>query len=248
MKLLTSVYMILFLSLIACVLFFFLIKEILRILSINRTRRDSDRSSAHVCDLLCERFPKATVFRQVYLLKDEAADSGLNTTCDVVYISRGGVLLITVLPDVGVYDNPKVGPWRYRYINTKRETVTLQMQNPFESMAFFSSVVEKLLVSENVLNASVSRAVVFTADTVDYTRDYPECLTVGTLFDYIDSFDRRDHFNKKEYRRVCEAIAACSDYLESVSHKGFATIDKIRIPKASRDVPEKKTDAPSGEA
>ncbi|MBQ9467938.1 MAG: hypothetical protein IJU52_02915 [Clostridia bacterium] len=238
MSVFTSIYTILFLSLAGCVVFFFLVREIIRVLSINRLRKEKGRSAEHICDLLSERFPRSTVNAQVYLLKDEALENGLGTTCDVVYISRGGVLLLTVLPDIGVYDNPKIGPWRYRYINTKKETVTLQMQNPFEIMAFYSSVVEKLLVSENVLNASVTRAVVFTADPVDFTKDYPECLTVGTLFDYIEAFDRRDHFTPKEYSKACEVIAACSAYLEGTSDRGFAPIDKIRIPRASRDIPE----------
>lgn len=238
MSVFTSIYTILFLALVACVIFFFLIREVICVLSINKLRREKGRDAQHVCDLLCERFPRSTVMGQVYFLKDEALESGLSTTCDVVYVSRGGVLLLTVLPDVGVYDNPKIGPWRYRYVNTKKETVTLQMQNPFEVMAFFSSVVEKLLVSENVLNASVTRAVVFTADPVDYTKDYPECLTVGTLFDFLTAFDRRDHFTAREYRRACDVIAACSSYLESSSDRGFAPIDKIRIPRASRDIPE----------
>ena len=231
-------YTILFLALVAVLLFIPLIREIVRVLTINKLRRGKDRSAKHICDLLCERFPASTVYRDVYLLKDDATEEGLNNVCDVVYISRGGVLLLTVLPDLGVYDNPKIGPWRYRYVNTKKETVTIQMANPFENMAFFSSVVEKLLVNENVLNASVSRGVVFSADLVDYTRDYPECLTIGTLFEYIEAFDRRAHFNKKEYRQVCEAIAACSEYLEGTSQNGFAPIEKIRIPKAARTVPE----------
>lgn len=247
MNVFTSPYTILFLSLAGCVVFFFLMKEIVRILSINRQRKEKGRDPEHICDLLSERFPRSTVYGQVYLLRDEALESGLGTTCDVVYISRGGVLLLTVLPDVGVYDNPKIGPWRYRYINTKKETVTIQMQNPFEQMAFFSSVVEKLLVSEKVMNASVTRAAIFTASPVDFTKDYPECLTVGTLFDYIEAFDRRSHFTHREYRKACEAIAACSEYLESTSDKGFAPIDKIRIPRASRDLPEKKNDPLRGD-
>ena len=244
MVFLTSFYTILFFALIDLLIFFFLMKEILRVLTINRLRKDKDRSAKHVCDLLCERFPKSTVYRNVYLLKDDASESGLNNICDVVYISRGGILLLTVLPDIGVYDNPKIGAWRYRFVNTQKETVTLQMANPFENMAFFASVVEKLLISENVMNASVSRAVIFTSDLVDYTKDYQECLTVGTLFDYIEGFDRHAHYNKSEYRKVCEVIAACSDYLEGTSSNGFATIEKIRIPKASRTVPEKSGDTP----
>lgn len=50
-------------------------------------------------------------------------------------------------------------------------------------------MIEKLLLSENVLNPSVSRVVVFSANLVDYTTNYPECLTIATLFDYVDAFN-----------------------------------------------------------
>ena len=147
-------------------------------------------------------------------MKQEAEEGGLSCACDVVYVSRGGVLLLTVLPDTGNYDNPKIGPWRHRYINTRKEVVTLQKTNPFDTMAFFASVTEKLMMAENVLNPSVTRAVVFSADLVDFTTDYPECLTVGTLYDYVEAFNKRRHLNKEEYVKVCQALTACSDYLE----------------------------------
>ena len=103
MSFFTSLYFIFFLALTALVLAFFLLREILKILTIDRTRREKDRSARHVCDLLSERFPEATVYSNVRLLKKEAAERGLRCVCDAVYISRGGVLLLTALPDVGIY-------------------------------------------------------------------------------------------------------------------------------------------------
>lgn len=244
MSFFTSLYFIFFLALTALVLAFFLLREILKILTVDRTRREKDRSARHVCDLLSERFPEATVYSNVRLLKKEAAEHGLRCVCDAVYISRGGVLLLTVLPDVGIYDNPKVGPWRHRYVNAKKETITLQKPNPFDEMAFFGTVVEKLLLSENVLNPSVSRAVVFSANLVDYTTNYPECLTIATLFDYVDAFNRRVHFNRQEYGKAAEAISACSDYLDSMSD--FSGDEDMRFPKATK-LPPKKKPARTGE-
>ncbi len=242
MKFFGSIYFIVFLCLAAGILTFLLLREIIAILSINALRKRKERGAEHICDLLCERFPNATVYRNVYLLKESAAEQGLKCACDVVYISRGGVLLLTVFPDIGVYDNPKIGAWRYRYINTQKETITLQKANPFDRMSFFSSVVEKLLVSENLLNPSVTRAVVFSADLVDYTTDYPECLTVATLFDYVNAFNRRRHFNRSEYHKACEVISACSEYLESHLPEDVKNSkDGISpsVPKAVRKPPEK---------
>lgn len=243
MKFFGSVYFIVFLCLIAAVITFFLIREVLIILSINKLRRRKDRSAEHICDLLCERFPNATIYRNVYLLREEAAEQGLKCACDVVYISRGGVLLLTVFPDVGVYDNPKIGAWRYRYINTQKEVITLQKANPFDRMSFFASVVEKLLLSENLLNPAVSRAAIFSADLVDYTTEYPECLTVATLFDYIEAFNKRSHFTRSEYHKACEVIAACSEYLESRLPETVKTSETAREtkPKAVKKPPEKRS-------
>ena len=240
MSFFTSVYFVIFLCLIGTGLTLLLLREIIRILTINKLRESKNRGASHICDLLCERFPEATVYKNVRFLKEDVTKEGLKCACDVVYISRGGVLLLTVLPDVGTYDNPKIGPWRHRYINTKKETITLQKNNPFDTMAFFSTVAEKLMVSEEVLNPSVTRAVVFSADLVDFTTDYPECLTVGTLFDYVKAFNRRKHFNKTEYAKVCQAISACSDYLEekaTIKNEASDTKPKaIRRPPASEEV------------
>lgn len=240
MKFFTSVYFVGLLGLIACLLTFLLLREVVAIMSVNRLRKTKIRDAEHVCDLLATRYPGAAVYRNVYLLKKEAADQGLKCACDVVYISRGGVLLLTVFPDTGVYDNPKTGPWRYRYINQQKETVTLQKSNPFDRMAFFAAVTEKLLLSENVLNASVSRCVVFTADLVDYTTDYAECLTVPTLFDYVDMFNKKKHFNRGEFHRACDVISACSDYLENRLPESVKSAEKEPgvKPKALRTPPK----------
>ncbi len=242
MKFFGSVYFILILCLAAIILTFFLLREIIGILSVNKLRKKKNRDAEHVCDLLCERFPDATVYKNVYLLKKEAAENGLRCSCDIVYISKGGVLLLTVFPDVGTYDNPKIGAWRHRYINTHKETVTLQKPNPFDRMAFFATAVEKLLLTENVLNPSVTRAVIFTADLVDYTTDYPECLTVATLFDYVEAFNRRKHFNRAEYHRACEVISACSDYLESHLPEEIKAAEQTKNsrPRTLRTPPESK--------
>ena len=48
MVFLTSFYTILFFALIDLLIFFFLMKEILRVLTINRLRKDKDRSAKHV--------------------------------------------------------------------------------------------------------------------------------------------------------------------------------------------------------
>ena len=104
-------------------------------------------------------------------------------------------------------------------------------------MAFFSTVAEKLMLSEDVLNPSVTRAVVFSADLVDFTTDYPECLTVGTLFEYVEAFNKRKHFNRAEYGRVCQAISACSDYLEELSEPINDEDECDKKPKAVRRPP-----------
>ena len=242
MNFLSSVYLIILLCLVALVLAFFLFKELISVLTINSLTKRKERDAQYICDLLSLRFPGAAVYRKVYLLKEEAAEQGLKCACDIVYISRGGVLLLTVFPDVGVYDNPKIGPWQHRYINTKKETITLQKPNPFDRMSFFSSVTEKLLLSENILNPAVSRAVVFSADLVDFTTDYPECLTMATLFEYVEAFNRRKHFNQSEFHKAKEVITACSEYLESrlPNKVKDPANDSFQKPKAIRNVPKGK--------
>lgn len=84
MSFFTSLYFIFFLALTALVLAFFLLREILKILTIDRTRREKDRSARHVCDLLSERFPEATVSQQCAASQKEAAERGLLCVCDAV--------------------------------------------------------------------------------------------------------------------------------------------------------------------
>ncbi len=215
MKFFTSVYFLVFLCLIAAILTAMIIRRTVQILAINKLRKENSRGPEHIADLLAERFPNAEVYCHHYFLKNAAKDDGLKTACDVVYVSKGGVLLLTVLSKTGVYDNPKIGNWRHRYINTNKETVTVNLTNPFDEMAFFANVTEKLLLSEEVLNPAVSRAVVFSADLVNFTNDYDECLTVATLFDYVERFNARKHFTDKEFHRACEGVVACNEYLRA---------------------------------
>ena len=91
MEFFTSVYFVIFLCLIGVGLALLLCREIIRILTINKLREGKGRGPSHVCDLLCERFPEATVYKNVRFLKEDAAKEGLKCACDVVYVSRGGV-------------------------------------------------------------------------------------------------------------------------------------------------------------
>jgi len=205
-NIITSVYFVAVLFIITVLLAVYLIKESTKIFILDKIAGQKTRGTSFVYDLLKVRFKSAFIYKNVTLVDGNDDNPNIKPDCDILYISRGGILLITVIPDKGKFDNPKTGMWKYSYENIKHETVTLLRVNPFDSSIPQANVIEDLLTGQGLLNKTITRAVLFTSDEVEFESDYPEILIMGNLFDYIEEFDLSGELNSNELTIAVDTI------------------------------------------
>ncbi len=186
---------------------------------------DRTDSTDFVYDIICAEFPKSCVLKDAAVSCADAGGVQVTQSVDILYISRGGVMIISVVNGDGAFDNPKSGPWRYRYV-TNDKTVTTALPNPFDTMISSANLLEGLLASEKIY-LDVQKVTVFSGNKVGMTTQYPEVLTVANLTAYLKAFDQRDVINGPQFRTASEVITAFAQYNQhkAMSQRRFPTSD-----------------------
>ena len=162
-------------------------------------------------DLLCAEFPDACILKDVPISSTETKSVQISQSLDILYVSRGGVIIISVVNGTGAFDNPKTGAWRYRYPNENGKPVTVNIPNPFDVTIAAANILEGLLAGEKIF-LDVQRVVVFTGHKIGVTHKYPEALTVNELTSYINAFNQRAVMNGPQFRTAATTITAYAEY------------------------------------
>lgn len=190
-----------------------------------------------VYDLLCAEFPDACILKDVPVSSTGAKNVQISQETDILYVSRGGVIIISVVNGTGAFDNPKTGGWRYRYPDSNGKAVTVNIPNPFDLTIPAANILEGLLAGEKIF-LDVNRIVVFTGSKIGLTNKYPEALSVNELTAYIKAFDQRAILNGPQFRTAASTIIAFAEYNQ---HKNLSVrhgITKDNTAKADLENPE----------
>lgn len=188
-------------------------KRMLKIQKINAMPR---HGIDFVYSLLKVKHPEKYLFKRLLLIDENSmfnvgkTGSLIKRECDVAYVGRGGILLLTVIPDLGCYDNPKTGNWKHSMV-VKGQTVTQTIVNPFDATNPHLSAIDTLLEAEGITEKPITRAVIFTGKNVLYTTVYKEILSPGTLFDFVKHFDAQDVWGSSEIRRAAAVLQSVVD-------------------------------------
>ena len=174
-------------------------------------------------DLLCAEFPDACILKDVPVTSVGAKNVQISQSLDILYVSRGGVLIISVVTGTGAFDNPKTGAWRYRYPDASGKPITVNIPNPFDMTIPAANILEGLLAGEKIF-LDVNRIVVFTGKKIGLTNKYPEAVSVTELVDYIHAFDQRTVMNGPQFRTAATTITAFAEYNQ---HKNLSARHNI---------------------
>ena len=177
-------------------------------------------------DLLCAEFPDACILKEVPITSTGAKKVQISQSLDILYVSRGGVVIISVVNGTGAFDNPKTGGWRYRYPDANGKPITVNIPNPFDVTIPAVNILEGLLAAEKIF-LDVNRIVVFTGSKIGLTNKYPEAMSVNELTDYLKAFDQRAVMNGPQFRTASATITAFAEYnqYKNVSAKHNLSID-----------------------
>lgn len=152
---------------------------------------------------------------------DQSEYGAVKRDSDIVLVSNGGLLLITVIGGRGKYYTPKAGPWKKEQTNSRGDRLSTMLNNPFEATALQVKAVENLLEGGNLSGVPIYRAVIFTSERAIFTEHYAEILTPYTLFDYVDSLNKRKALTSVDVRVISNLISQFAEYMyeyDEVSH------------------------------
>jgi len=200
--------------------------------------------SVFAYDLLCAEFPDACILKDVPVSSTGAKNVQISQSIDILYVSRGGVIIISVVNGTGAFDNPKTGTWRYRYPDANGKPVTLNIPNPFDVTIPAANILEGLLAGEKIF-LDVNRVVVFTGSKIGLTNKYPEALSINELTAYIRAFDMRAVMNGPQFRSATTTITAFAQYNQ---HKNLTARHNLGSQTVSKDFGETDSNPTNADA
>lgn len=207
MRLFTSVWFPTVLSVCALLVAGTLILRTTRMIRVSKVRSMKHHGADFICEYLRIYFPDRCLFQNLPLIDENSMfvigknSHLIKRTADVAYVGKGGILLLTVVPDGGCFDTPKVGNWKHSRM-VEGQAVTKTVVNPFDATNPHPSAVETLLSSIGLHDKNITRAVVLTGKGVLYTTVYKELLSPGTLLRFVRSFNMQKNLSSSEIRQI----------------------------------------------
>lgn len=244
----TSIWFPALLTVLAAFLIAIILIKTFKLMRVNQINRMSRHGVEYVFELLRIYYPKKRIFKRLKLIgANSMFNIGKNKNlikreCDIAYVGRGGILLLTVVPDAGCYDNPKAGNWKHSLITQNGQSLTQTIVNPFDATNPHISAIETLLSAEGVYQKNIARAVILTGKNVYYTTVYREILSPGTLFSYIREFDSHSVLSLSEINRICNSLSTINgkdenaDEAKPNTRESSAEDSQSSRPKPSRNI------------
>lgn len=219
-EILTSVYIIAPMCVIAILIGVYIIRKSTKILMYNKLSDVSTKDAGYIFDIIANEYSVKNVLRNVKIISDSALsnnESKIFPSSDIVFIGKCGIILMTIISTKGEFDNPKTGKWRYRYKNSSGEIVVEDKVNPFDATIPQIRVISELLKNEGVYNNSIKRMVVYTQDKIRFTYDYKEIVAVDDLIFRLEEYNSKSILTSAEIRLAYDAIYNYSEYLKENS-------------------------------
>ena len=219
-EILTSVYVILPICVVAVILGIYVIRKSTKILMYNKLSDISNKDASYIFDIIANEYSVNNVIKDVKIISESAVEESITAilpSSDIVFIGKCGVILITIITNKGEFDNPKTGDWRYRYKNSAGEIVIEDKVNPFDATIPQIRVISELLKNERVNNNCIKRLVVYTQSKIRFTYDYKEVVSVDNLLSTLEEYNKKQVLTSAEIRLAYDAIVNYSEYLKSQS-------------------------------
>ena len=234
-------YFLAILGLISAIILIFKGKKLLITASVLEEKADS---ANFVYDYICAEFPKACILKDVPISSAGAGNVHVTQTLDMLYISGGGVVIISVITGSGAFDNPKTGTWRFRYPGNNGKPVTVNIPNPFDSTIPAANILEGMLAAEKIY-LDVQRIAVFSGEKVAMTAKYKEAMTIDGLIQYLTNINSRMVMNGPQFRSASETVTAFAQYnqYKTINSRHFNSNKSENIEKMSSKMEDKDLQA-----
>ena len=152
---------------------------------------------------LSVRFGRNRTLRDVKLpIRNPAAKNGVSLVdIGLIFLNRGGIFVIKVVPGSGYIDNANGDVWT-RTFNDK----FYQFSDPFAQNLIGVKAVKALLRSEHIDNIPIHNIVLFTGRKVKFARRLNGLITADELTPFMIDLNKDRFLNGKEIRNTVKLL------------------------------------------
>ncbi len=164
--------------------------------------REGRNKKSFAYNYLSTRFSRINIIRNVKLLITGSSSRG-SYIADIglVFVNRGGILIIDSIPGAGYIDITEGGQWN-RIINDKYYS----FDDPFLQSRQKQKAMKKFLRKEGVENIPVHNVVLFTGKRVKFSKRINGLVTANELAPFMKDVNRDRFLSAKEIREVVRLL------------------------------------------
>ncbi len=164
---------------------------------------NSRRKKSFAFSYLSVRFGRNKTLRNITLpVANPSAKSGVSlVNIGLVFLNKGGVFVINVIPGSGFVENVRGSVWT-RTFNDKQ----YQFNDPFVQNEVGVKAIKSLLRREHIDNVPIHNIVLFTGKKVKFARRFNGLITVDELTPFMIDLNKDRFLMGSEIRRIVRLL------------------------------------------
>lgn len=172
-------------------------------LTARKIMRDGRRKKNFVYNYLSVRFGRNKVLRNISLpVSNPARPNGKYfVTAELIFLNRGGLFVINVVPGSGYVENISGGTW-IRHLNDRQ----YQFVDPFVQNGVYIRAIKNLLRAERLENIPVHNIVLFTGRKVKFARQMNGLITLDDLTPFMVDLNKDRFLSGGEIRKIVKVL------------------------------------------
>lgn len=172
-------------------------------LTAKKIMRDGRKKKNFVYNYLSVRFGRNRALRNVSLpVSDPSGQNGRYlVTSELIFLNRGGLFVIKVIPGSGYVENVSGGTWS-RYFNDRQ----YQFVDPFVQNGVCIRAIKQLFRAQRLENVPVHNIVLFTGRKVKFARQMNGLITIDDLTPFMIDLNKDRFLSPREIRMIIKII------------------------------------------
>ncbi len=176
----------------------------------------SIRDCRFVYALLKMFFPN-DVIRSPHLLKNP---EGVSPKADTVAVLKGGILIITVLDQMGYYRTPVEGEW-----SVATESGTTKLPNALKVSKAYENAISEVLIKAGIPAQPIYSVALLSDDKARYDELYPDGILTGDkLIPFCKNLNKTPVMTGKNQKQIIQALSKHHKSCKTYNEKNFYNI------------------------
>ncbi|MBQ0102441.1 MAG: NERD domain-containing protein [Firmicutes bacterium] len=162
-----------------------------------------NRSESFVPSLIKAQMLRPVLIRNAVLPEPVGNGSFVNANADLIYISHGGIAVMSLIGIPGAVDNSGTGDW-----TIQNNTGVTTIPNPLEANAHAVNAILQILKENSVFNVPIYNFAVFYGKKTVFRVKSNKLLTAKTLLPSLKDINRDKFLSNQDISDAYEAIGS----------------------------------------